>query len=365
MPREPENYLWPPISRTIATRAVHVHQESCAVNISVVIPVYNGEATIARCLESLLTQKSCGHGIEIIVVDDGSRDGTLAVASQYPGVRVVSQSINAGPAAARNRGAQEARGEIILFTDADCVPGENWVADMVRSFEDDPRVVGVKGVYRTRQRDLTARFVQLEFEFKYERMKQHEKIFFIDTYSAGYRRRIFLESGGFDTGFPMASTEDIELSFRLAAKGHRMVFNPRAYVYHQHPASWIDYMKRKFKYAYWGAVVMRRYPHKALNDSYTPITQKVQLMLVPVGIIALGLLFFHSTVWRWGAIAVWLSIGLSMLPFAALSFRKDWLATLASPLFLIPRALVQALAVLAGVMRPHRSSARVAGGWVG
>ena len=299
---------------------------------------------------------------EIIVIDDGSFDETMSVLSRYKDVRVVSQPRNMGPAAARNRGAQEARGEIILFTDADCVPGESWIADMVRSFVDDPGVTGVKGVYRTRQRDLTARFVQLEFEFKYERMKQQETIFFIDTYSAGYRRQIFLESGGFDTGFPVASTEDIELSFRLAAKGYRMVFNPGAYVYHQHPASWIDYMKRKFKYAYWGAVVMRRYPNKALNDSYTPITQKVQLMLVPIGMVALGLSFFHSTVWRWGAVAVWLSIGVSMVPFAALSLRKDWLATLASPLFLVPRALVQALAVLAGAMRPLRSSARGAGG---
>lgn len=331
------------------------------MKVSVIIPVYNGAATIGQCLESLLPQTLAGFECEIIVIDDGSCDETMSVLSRYKDVRVVSQPRNMGPAAARNRGAQEATGEIILFTDADCVPGENWVANMVGSFEGDPGVTGVKGVYRTRQRDLTARFVQLEFEFKYERMKQQDRIFFIDTYSAGYRRHIFLESGGFDTGFPVASTEDIELSFRLAAKGYRMVFNPRAYVYHQHPASWVDYMKRKFKYAYWGAVVMRRYPNKALNDSYTPVTQKVQLMLVPIGMVALGLSFLHSTIWRWGAVAVWLSIGLSMLPFAALSLRKDWLATLASPLFLVPRALVQSLAVLAGAMRPLRSSARSAG----
>lgn len=326
------------------------------MKVSVVVPVFNGRETIAACLESLLKQELPREGLEIIVVDDGSRDGTLAVVSKYPSVRVVSQPRNMGPAAARNRGAQEAIGEIILFTDADCVPGENWVADMVRSFEDDPGVTGVKGVYRTRQLDLTARFVQLEFEFKYERMKRRETIAFIDTYSAGYRRQVFLESGGFHTGFPVASTEDIELSFRLASKGYRMVFNPRAYVYHQHPASWIDYMKRKFKYAYWGAVVMRQYPNKVLNDSYTPITQKAQLMLVPVGMLALGLSFLQSAVWRWGAVAVWVSVGLSMLPFATLSLRKDWSATLASPLFLVPRALVQAFAVLAGAMRPLRSS---------
>ena len=187
-------------------------------------------------------------------------------------------------------GVDEATGEIILFTDADCVPGENWVADMIKCFVEDQRVVGVKGVYRTKQRDLIARFVQLEFEFKYERMRRHETIAFVDTYSAGYRRQVFLDSGGFDTSFPFASTEDIDLSFRLASRGYRLIFNPNAYVYHQHPVSWMDYMKRKFKYAYWGAIVRRRYPHKVLNDSYTPVTQKLQLMLVPIGMVAPGLL---------------------------------------------------------------------------
>ena len=325
------------------------------MKITIIIPVYNGAATIASCVESLLAQAVHAHVLEIIAVDDGSRDATLSILSQYKDVRVVRQVKNMGPAAARNQGAKEATGEIILFTDADCVPGEQWVQEMVSSFEGDFTIVGVKGVYRTKQRDLTARFVQLEFEFKYERMKQHETIAFIDTYSAGYRRDVFLESGGFDTGFPVASTEDIELSFRLAAKGYRLVFNPRAYVYHQHPVSWIDYLRRKFKYAYWGAVVMRRYPHRTVSDSYTPVTQKVQLLLVPTGIVATGLALLLPA-WEWIAIAAWTGVGLSMIPFAVLSLRKDRTATLVSPIFLVPRALVQAFAIMAGAVRPFAGS---------
>jgi GT2 family glycosyltransferase len=321
----------------------------------VIVPVYNGAATIASCVESLLAQTINAHVVEIIAVDDGSRDATLSILSQYKDVRVVRQVKNMGPAAARNQGARKATGEIILFTDADCVPGEDWVQEMASSFEGDSAIAGVKGVYRTKQRDLTARFVQLEFEFKYERMKQRETIAFIDTYSAGYRRDVFLESGGFDTGFPMASTEDIELSFRLASKGHRLVFNPRAYVYHQHPVSWIQYMKRKFKYAYWGAVVMRRYPHRTVSDSYTPVTQKVQLLLVPAGVMALGLAFLLPAC-AWIAVAVWAGVGLSMIPFAVLSLGKDRTATLASPIFLVPRAFVQACAILAGAVRPFSRS---------
>jgi cellulose synthase/poly-beta-1,6-N-acetylglucosamine synthase-like glycosyltransferase len=228
---------------------------------------------------------------------------------------------------------------------------------MAASFADDPKVAGVKGVYRTKQPHLTARFVQLEFEFKYERMKRQESIVFIDTYSAGYRRQVFIDSGGFDTSFPVAATEDIELSFRLASQGYRMVFNPNAYVYHQHPVSWTDYMKRKFKYAYWGAVVMRRFPDQIVNDSYTPVTQKIQLVLVPIGLFSLGGSFF-SSVWIPIAAIMWIGVALSMVPFAALSIPKDVWATLASPLFLLPRALIQACAVLAGAISPSRPLVR-------
>ncbi len=330
------------------------------MTVSVVVPVYNGQNTIAACLESLLRQEVVGHRLEVIVVDDASRDETVRIVARYPGVRLVTQPQNAGPAAARNRGAREAVGEIVLFTDADCVPGENWVSEMVVAFSRDSRVAGVKGAYRTKQRELTARFVQLEFEFKYERMKRHEVIAFIDTYSAGYRRAIFLEAGGFDTGFPVASTEDIDLSFRLSANRHRLVFNPQAYVYHRHPVSWLDFLKRKFKYAYWGAVVMRRYPDKIFNDSYTPITQKLQLVFIPSGLLTLGLTCIQPAVWSWMSGAIWTGVVFSMLPFMFLSFPKDRIATVASPAFLIPRALVQLVAILAGGVRPLERSIRVA-----
>lgn len=330
------------------------------MNVSVVVPVYNGQDTIAACLNSLLAQKAHGHQLEIVVVDDASRDKTAQIVSGFSGVRLLSQPRNAGPAAARNRGAREAAGEIVLFTDADCVPGETWVSEMVGSFTRDLAVAGVKGTYRTRQRELTARFVQLEFEFKYERMKRHRTIAFIDTYSAGYRRHIFLGAGGFDTGFPVASTEDIDLSFRLAAKGHRLVFNPNAYVYHRHPVGWTDFLKRKFKYAYWGAVVMRRYPDRVMNDSYTPLTQKLQMVMVPAGLTALGLAWLEPPVWKWVAAAAWLGVIVCMLPFMVTSFPKDWKATFFSPAFLIPRALVQTAAVLAGGLRPLGKSPHAA-----
>lgn len=250
---------------------------------SVIVPVYNGAETLAACLAALQQQTQPPQ--EIIVVDDGSTDGTAAVAAEF-GVSLLRQA-NAGPAAARNRGAQAASGEILLFTDADCVPAPDWAARMVVPFQ-DPDVVGAKGEYRTQQPGLVARFVQQEYQERYGRMAGQDQIDFIDTYAAAYRRQAFLASGGFDSSFPTASVEDQELSFRLAARGCRLVYVPGAVVYHRHDRSIGEYAHRKYWIGYWKAWITRRYPAKLAHDSHTPPSLKLQLGLAGLGAGGLG-----------------------------------------------------------------------------
>ncbi|MBI5205634.1 MAG: glycosyltransferase family 2 protein [Nitrospirae bacterium] len=107
--------------------------------VSVVIPAYNAQKTIAACLDSLMKQDYPGD-YEVIVVDDGSSDSTPDIISGYERVRLMKQA-NAGPAAARNKGAMDAKGEIILFTDSDCVPEGNWITEMMAPFKDNKDVV--------------------------------------------------------------------------------------------------------------------------------------------------------------------------------------------------------------------------------
>jgi glycosyltransferase involved in cell wall biosynthesis len=154
-------------------------------SISIVIPTYNGGKRIATCLTALLREIR-DRDAEILVVDDGSTDDTAEVVGRFSKVRLIGQK-NAGPAAARNHGAQEARGELLLFTDDDCEPAPGWLDYMLGPF-DDPEVIGVKGAYRTRQRPLMARFVQAEYEDRHRLMARFRDIDFIDTYSAAFRR---------------------------------------------------------------------------------------------------------------------------------------------------------------------------------
>ena len=149
------------------------------------------------------------------------------------------------------------------------------------------RVAGAKGTYLTGQRAVVARFTQLEYEDRYDRMVGVETIDFIDTYSAAYRRDIFLANGGFDTTFLAASVEDQEFSFRLAEKGYRLVFVPAAKVFHRHNHTLSAYTRRKFFIGYWKVLVTRRHPGRAVKDSHTPQALKLQMGLAAVTAAAL------------------------------------------------------------------------------
>jgi len=317
-----------------------------APRISVVIPAYQAAATVDRCLAALAGQTALAEHYEVIVVDDGSTDGTSERVRAHPGVCLLTQD-RAGPAAARNRGIDRARGEIVLFTDADCEPAPDWIERMVAPF-DDPQVQGVKGVYRTRQRELVARFVQAEYEDKYDQMAHLVAIDFVDTYAAGYRRALLLASGGFDRTFPSASVEDQELSFRLARQGHKLVFAPAACVYHWgHPRTAWAYAHRKFRIGYWKVLVARRHPGKLWRDSHTPPVLRVQ-----VGLAALGLAcLLAGLVWpvlAWGSAFTGLLFLLTTLPFAAKTWHRDRLVALASPALLLLRALALGSGFAAG-----------------
>jgi cellulose synthase/poly-beta-1,6-N-acetylglucosamine synthase-like glycosyltransferase len=320
---------------------------------SVIIPVHNEAQTLGACLTSLVSQAGRFPEIEIIVVNDGSTDNTADLVLSFPGVRLVSQS-QQGPAAARNRGAREARGEIILFTDGDCLPLDNWLEEMLAPFRQNSDLIGVKGAYLTRQQALTPRFVQIEYEDKYDKLAKQKYIDFIDTYSAGYRRQAFLAAGGFDQEFPIACAEDVELSYRLANLGGKMVFNPKALVIHRHPQSMGQYLRKKFKFAYWRVLCLKKNPTKILADSHTPQSMKVQLLMFPALVSSL-LLALVSPWLAWISFALFTLTLFTTVPFVAKAFHKDAAIGLLSPVFLILRSGAQFLGVSLGILNNLRA----------
>jgi len=320
---------------------------------SIIIPTFNGSSRIGNCLDALV-QQTTGREVEILVVDDGSTDNIANVVRSYSSVRLITQA-NAGPASARNRGALEAQGKILLFTDDDCVPMPDWLGAMLEPFKDTD-VVGAKGVYRTRQRSVAARFVQIEYEDKYRLMDGLPSIDFIDTYSAAFRRERFLEMSGYDTSFPVACAEDVELSYRMSARGWKMKFVPAAIVYHTHPDTFSRYLKKKYKFAFWRVLAVRKNPSKGVKDSHTPQIMKLQLLFAPALMLAVVLdLVLRPKVPA--TVLVLAGFLLTTLPFTLRAIRKDPIVGILSPVLLAARACAQVLGVGAGLIYARRKPA--------
>ncbi|MFN2124760.1 MAG: glycosyltransferase [Candidatus Promineifilaceae bacterium] len=299
---------------------------------SVIIPAYNAESTINKCLDALREQ-DISTPYEIIVVDDGSGDRTAALATG-PEIILLQHSERRGASAARNSGIQAAQGDILCFTDADCEPKSNWLGELLIPFRSE-EISGCKGIYATRQKEIVARFVQIEYEDKYDLLEKQSQIDFIDTYSAAYRREVLQLNHGFDEQF--SYLEDQELSFRLASRGYQMVFHPQAIVYHQHADSLAAYARKKFFIGYWKAQVVHRFPDRLIQDSHTPQVMKVQMLLVALALAAAaGLLI---TPWSALLLAVVLLLFLlSAAPFIWKAWAKDKAVALASPFLLLVRA---------------------------
>ena len=194
--------------------------------LSVVVPVHNGGRDLERCLLGL--RSNIGVDFEVVVVDDGSTDASSRVASSY-GARVIRHATPRGPAAARNVGAEAAHAPIVFFLDADVVPHRDTLARAFARFQADPGLSALFGSYDdrpdahgvvSRYRNLLHHYVHQQGEFVDDARPAHT----FWTGCGAIRRSVFLEVGGFDPSlYRRPAIEDIELGYRLAKSGHRVL----------------------------------------------------------------------------------------------------------------------------------------------
>lgn len=226
--------------------------------VSVVVPTFNRAASLRRLVAALGDVQVPAGGVEVVVVDDGSSDGTAdVVCVAGPPFRYLRQE-NSGPAAARNRGWKAARGRIVAFTDDDTVPDRRWLVDLVQWFEAHPAAAAVGGTIRPLHPGFLADFVQLD------RLVGHGEdergVRFLVTANAAFRRWSLELVGGFDEGFPFAAAEDTDLSFRLRAAGVALHTCPGAVVLHDHRTPLTELMKTYFKHGRGFEALARNHP---------------------------------------------------------------------------------------------------------
>ncbi|MCP4102893.1 MAG: glycosyltransferase [Lentisphaerae bacterium] len=313
---------------------------------TIIIPTYNRGELIKKCLSAILPQKT-SRKFQVIVVDDGSSDNTAEIVNSYSEVLLVQQP-NSGPGKARNNGAYHARSEILVFTDDDCIPEPNWLDELLKPFEDND-IAGVKGAYLSTQKQLTAQFVQFEYEEKFDCLKKCKYIDLIDTYSAAFRREVFLKNGGYDTTFPVPCVEDREFSMRLSSMNYKLVFCDSAKVKHKHIDSPTEYLRKKIKNGYWTFYLILKLKNKPKSTSDTPKSQFIQIGLIAIMPFSLLFPIIHKLGWV-EIFSVFFLFFLSCLPLSFRIFKRNKTLGLTSFFFLLLRALGLTLGIAKGMI---------------
>jgi cellulose synthase/poly-beta-1,6-N-acetylglucosamine synthase-like glycosyltransferase len=219
--------------------------------VSVIVPVRDGEPTIADCLDSILATDYPPDRREILVVDNGSRDGSAALIQSRP-VRYLREQ-RRGVSNARNRGIGESGGEILAFVDADCLVDPQWLTELVRPFE-DPEVGSVAGDLQHAPPTTPAERQAARMLGNWQRFAFTSNPAYPITANAAYRREVLDRIGGFDPH--MTRAQDVELGLRFQERsGRRLAYAERATARHRNRTTQLGFFRQQLGWAYGAGLV--------------------------------------------------------------------------------------------------------------
>jgi len=244
-----------------------------SIDISVVVPTFNRKRLLAECLDSLLCQKTPGVYCEIIVVDDGSTDGTdlffRGGADHRGNIRYVRQE-RRGPAAARNNGVEHCRGRIIAFIDDDCLACPDWLQGMFRAHSADPDAAAVGGYTLPETGGIAQDVSQFLSNSSIEAAtsRGREPVFF-PTCNVSIKKEVFAFDK-FDAAFPFPAGEDLEFFWRLHKKKFKLVFEPGIRVIHRRAPGLAGFCRQAYLYGRGNLLVQRiHHDHVLLKELKT------------------------------------------------------------------------------------------------
>ena len=227
------------------------------VKISVVVPTFRRPHLLTRCLQALLSQDFPAHSTEVIVVSDGDDPATAARLEtihfeKYPTVHYYALPAKAGPAAARNLGWLLAQGELVVFTDDDCIPSDDWLTAMWRAYE----LQGKEEIAFSGQTVVPINDEPTDYEKNISQLANAEFI----TANCACTKKALQKVRGFDERFRMAWREDSDLQFKFIQHKIPIVKVAQAVVTHPvRKAPWGVSIKEERK-GMFNALLYKKYP---------------------------------------------------------------------------------------------------------
>ena len=247
--------------------------------VSVVIPTYNRKNSLKNCIVSLFNQTYPKDMYEVIVVNDGSTDGTEEILKEYekkaPCKFKWFTQRNQGSYAARNLGIEMAKGGIICFIDDDCIADKHWIEKLVEGFTDG-WVGGVGGqIIAYNPKKIVEEYAKFDQE---EAIKGEFYPSFLITCNAAYRKDILENCGYFDPYF--RSGGDVDMGIRVTWKGYKLKYAPDAIVYHKHRTTFMGFIKQRYAYGTGCSCLGKKYFHFPLLEIFIFLIFKLGLNII-------------------------------------------------------------------------------------
>jgi GT2 family glycosyltransferase len=240
-----------------------------SIRVSVIVCAYNAIATLPACLDGIMALPFQKHPLcEVIVVDDGSTDATKEYLATWEGgfsavpKRVVRLNGNGGLSAARNAGAAAARGDVLAFIDADCVPSLEWICELLRPFEANSATMIVGGPNLAPKSLATLpKAIAAAPGSPVEVLRTDEEADHLPGCNLACRATMFAELGGFDPLFRIAG-DDVDFCWRARNAGAVLRFAPGAWVWHRRRETVAAWLRQQWHYGRAEGLLALKHPER-------------------------------------------------------------------------------------------------------
>ncbi len=254
--------------------------------ISVIVPVFNGGKFLHQCLDAIVA--SSYQFSELIVVDDGSTDDSAEVGRQKDALVLHTPHRQSGPAAARNHGSQQARGDVLFFVDADVVVQRETMSRVAAHFQDNHDLAALFGSYddAPAEKNFLSQYKNLQHHFVHQQSSSDAVTFWAGC--GAIRRDVFNAVGGYDDRhYPKPSIEDIELGYRMRSAGHRILLDRELQVKHLKQWKLGSLLRADILYRAvpWSQLILKR--QGMVNDLNLKTSDRVSAALTGLALVAL------------------------------------------------------------------------------
>ena len=249
--------------------------------VSVIVPVRDGESTIADCIDAILAAEYPSDCREVLVVDNGSTDGTASLIKARP-VTYLSEP-EPGVSNARNRGIAESTGDILAFVDADCLVEPQWLTELVRPFE-DPEVGAVAGDLQHVPPTTPAERQAARLLGNWQQFAFNSDPAYPITANAAYRREVIDRIGPFDPH--MTRAQDVELGLRFQERsGRRLAYAEQATARHRNRSTQLGFFRQQLGWAYGAGLVGAKFEAMGGHPVKPPRIREISRTARGLGIV--------------------------------------------------------------------------------